>query len=86
MNSEILNAHRKIEIESLKDDEEYILTLDTKGKFLKEVLGLVTEEDRVLARTIMKCLSFYRLLKEQEVAGGEFRLKRKGKTYKMKLP
>jgi len=86
MNSEILNAHRKIEKDSLKDDETYVVTLDTKGKFLKEVLELVTEEDKVLANTIMKCLSFYRLLKEQENAGGEFRLKRKGKTYKMKLP
>ena len=84
--NEILNAHYEIYKENLKDWENYTVTFDASGEFLKEVLGLMSGEDRVLSSTISKCLSFYRKCKEIEDKGGELRFKLDGKTYKMKLP
>ena len=83
--SEILNADREI-YEDLKDWENYTVTFDTSGKFLKEVTELISGEDKVLSQTIAKCLSFYRMCKEIEDGGGELRFTKNGSTYKMKLP
>ena len=84
--NEILNANRIIE-EDLKDHATYIVEFNAKGEFLKEVMKLISGEDKVLAHTIAKCLSFYRMCKEIEDKGGELRFKWfDDKTYKMKLP
>ena len=68
------------------DENTYTVQFEAKGKFIKEVYELTSDEDRGLAYTMAKCLSFYRRCKEIEDRGGELRCKLDGKTYKMKLP
>ena len=82
---DIINADRPIE-QNFRSDETYTVEFDAKGKFLKEVMKLISGKDRVLSHTIAKCLSFYRMCKEIEDSGGELRFKLDSKTYKMKLP
>jgi len=82
---DIINANRPIE-QDFWSDETYTIEFNAKGKFIKEVMELIAGDDRVLAHTIAKCLSFYRMCKEIEDDGGEIRFKKEGKTYKMKLP
>ena len=85
MNSKILSANKEIETD-LKDDGDYTVTLDAKGRFLKEVIEILAEDGETFSLTISRCLSFCRMCKEIEDKGGELRFKLDGKTYTMKFP
>ena len=86
MNSKIIDANEEMGIVDLMDNEKYVVTLDAKGKFLKEVIEILAEDDETFSLTISRCLSFCRMCKEIENKGGELRFRLNGKTYNMKFP
>jgi hypothetical protein len=83
----ILNTHEYVDIEKLKDDEQYVVVFESTGKFLKEFVNVLDFSGAgTLAVAIAKCFSFCRMCKEIEDKGGELRFKLNGKKYKMKFP
>jgi len=87
MVSEILNTHEYIDINKLEDNETYVVTFESSGKFLKELRNALSFSDTsLLSIEIAKCFSFCRMCKEIENKGGQLRFKLNGKTYKMTFP